>query len=92
MMEDVRYTCPVCGYLNLTEPPWDDGSPSDEICPSCGMQFGYDDAAGADAGKRQAIYLSRREAWRAAGYPWFSRSRQPPAGWDPGKQLEAVEA
>src|SRR5205085_10200900 len=28
-------TCPVCGFPHLTEPPWDDAVPSDEICPSC---------------------------------------------------------
>ncbi len=86
-----QYLCPVCGYPDLGEPPWDNDSPSDEICPSCGTHFGYDDAAGGDAGKREGVYRRRREAWRVAGCPWFSRGTQPPAGWKPKEQLEAVE-
>jgi rubredoxin len=62
-----RYLCPVCGYPELSEPPWNNESPSDEICPSCGTQFGYDDVVGGDAGKREALYRRRREAWRVAG-------------------------
>ena len=41
------FVCPVCGYLGLTEEPWKMGpeydSPSYEICPSCGTEFGYTD-------------------------------------------------
>ena len=36
--------CPACGFP-LEFEPWANGSPSDEICPCCGIQFGYDDAA-----------------------------------------------
>jgi rubrerythrin len=38
------FVCPVCGFPDLTEQPrYADGGSSDEICPSCGFQFGYDD-------------------------------------------------
>ena len=84
-----RYTCPVCGYGGLVEPPWSDGSGSDEICPSCGIHLGYDDVAGGDAGRREAIYRERRATWIAAGMPWWSPNRPPP-GWDPEEQLRAV--
>jgi len=33
-------TCPVC-QSGLDFEPWCDGSPSHEICFSCGIQFGY---------------------------------------------------
>jgi rubredoxin len=89
-MED-RFLCPVCGYPNLSEPPWSNGSPSDEICPSCGTHFGYDDAAGGDAAKREEIYRRRRDEWRSAGSRWFSVGRPPPPGWDPESQLDALD-
>ena len=66
------YPCPVCGFPDLHEPPWQGNAASDEICPSCGTHFGYDDDAGGDAAQREAIYRQRRETWRAAGTPWFA--------------------
>jgi hypothetical protein len=86
-----RYLCPVCGYPDLDEPPWTNNSPSDEICPSCGTQFGYDDATGGDAARQQAVYRELRERWKAAGCPWFSRGRSQPQGWNPEKQLELFD-
>lgn len=83
--------CPVCGFDELDEPPWEDESPSDEVCPSCGTHFGYDDAAGGDAARRQHVHQRLRAAWKAAGCAWFSSERRPPAGWDPAKQLAIVE-
>lgn len=51
-------SCPVC-YSPLDFEPWFVDSASDEICPTCGIQFGYDDAR---PDLRTAIY----EAWRRA--------------------------
>jgi hypothetical protein len=82
-------TCPVCGFPELQATPWVDGSPSDEICPSCGIHFGYDDAAGGRADQRPVIYQRWRARWVAEGMPWRSRRPQPP-GWDPHAQLAAV--
>ena len=81
--------CPVCGY-ELDEQPWVGDSASDEICPSCGIQFGYDDAIdGTD--EREKVYRDWRTQWIAAGMPWFSQGTPPPAtGWDPRRQLERV--
>ncbi len=87
-----RYLCPVCGYPDLAEPPWDNDSPSDDICPSCGTQFGYHDAIRGGAGKRQELHRRLREAWRSAGCPWSSYGRPPPAEWNPQEQLQAVES
>lgn len=88
---DTAAACPVCGYADLSEPPWADESPSDEICPSCGTHFGYDDAAGGDAAKRQQVHRRLREQWRTGGCEWFSAERRPPPGWSPGVQLAVVE-
>lgn len=39
-----RYTCPICGYEGLAEPPYyDDFAGSNEICSCCGFEFGVDD-------------------------------------------------
>jgi hypothetical protein len=83
------YLCFVCGFPGLGEPPWNNDAASDEICPSCGTHFGYDDAAGGDAAAREAVYRQRRAAWIAGGMKWWS-STSPPAGWEPDAQLRAV--
>jgi hypothetical protein len=38
------YLCPVCGYDRLEDPPG-----TFTICPSCGTEFGYDDAFASHA-------------------------------------------
>lgn len=83
MHNSQSFTCPVCGYPGLTEPPYDQhGCASFDICPSCGIEFGYDDA------KRSHDEL--RAAWLAAGAPWRSRTTAPPPAWSPARQLEAA--
>ncbi len=61
--------CPACGS-ELDFAPWDGESASHEICPHCGIQFGYNDAR---ADLRAQIYRLWREAWVANG-------RQPLSG------------
>ena len=84
-----RYVCSVCGFPDLDEPPWTDGSGSNEICPSCGIHFGYDDAAGGDAARREAVYREWRRRWIDDGMKWWSPSEQP-SDWDPQVQVRAV--
>jgi hypothetical protein len=84
-----RFLCFACGYPKLVEPPWDNDEGSDEICPSCGIHFGYDDAAGGDPARREEVYREWRLGWIAGGMTWWSRSDSP-AGWDPGVQLRSV--
>jgi hypothetical protein len=86
----MTYTCPACGYDGLDEPAWRDGSPSDEICPSCGIQFGYSDWAGGNIEARQDLYAAWRRQWRADGMHWSSPDETPPKGWDPEAQLRRV--
>jgi transcription elongation factor Elf1 len=83
MRSSTKFVCPVCGYAGLSEPPVDEkGCASFEICPSCGTEFGYDDA------KRSHADL--RNAWLSAGAPWRSRATQPPPGWSGLEQLRAA--
>lgn len=81
----MTYTCPICGNPNLTYRPYsnDGTSASDEICPCCGFQFGFDDHV---SGHTHAAW---RQHWVESGMPWFSRGRRPPPGWDPVAQLAA---
>jgi hypothetical protein len=61
--------CPVCEN-KLGFAPWDGDNPSHEICPFCGIQFGYNDAR---LDLRQQIY----QEWRKE---WVANDRQPFSG------------
>ncbi len=79
----MKNICPICFYDGLFDPPYDsDGSGSDEICPCCGFQFGYDDFP-----NKEEQIQEWRQKWISNGYPWFSNGRKRPADWDPIEQL-----
>ncbi len=83
MNNNKLYTCPVCGFPELDEPPYDEAKcPTYIICPCCGVEFGFDDAT--------ATFKELRQKWKAQGMPWRSTSQPPPLGWSPKKQLNAV--
>src|ERR1700678_2745929 len=73
------YVCPVCGYDNLRKPPRDHS-----ICPSCGVEFGYDDAGPRPAAE---IHASLRRRWVARDAKWHSRRIPPPPNWNAWVQL-----
>jgi hypothetical protein len=82
-----RYQCPVCGYPDLTEPPYTkESGASYDICPSCGFEFGYDDEA------RGVTFEEWRARWIAGGTKWSSRGISAPPGWDPAAQLRGLSA
>jgi hypothetical protein len=70
--------CPVCG-CELDRPAWDGASPSFQICPCCGIQFGYQDF-GPEPGHRQQAHEAWRKRWIEGGMAWWSVT-PPPAGW-----------
>jgi len=70
-------SCPVCGYDRLTEPPVDF-----TICPSCGTEFGYDDAF--------ITHSQLRDKWLRNGAQWWSPVDPRPDNWDPYLQVDAV--
>lgn len=73
--------CPACNYP-LGFQPWKNNLPSDEICPSCGIQFGYDDAKGKNEEERKDIYTEWREKWIKSGKKWWSETKKP-NDWNP---------
>ena len=75
-----RFVCFACGYPDLAGLPWDNDSSSDEICPSCGIHFGHDDAAGGDPARREEIHREWRRHWIVAGMKWWSLAMLPPDG------------
>jgi rubredoxin len=90
MSSDMGYVCPVCGYVDFDEPPWSgDGLPSYDICPSCGVEFGYHDFA-QDEVERRERWRILRQKWIENGMRWSSSVEPPPPDWDPVKQLTAI--
>lgn len=79
----MRNNCRVCGYL-LDSPPWgDDGrTPNFEICPCCGVEFGYEDGT-VDSARKY------RDTWIANGATWFEQKLMPNE-WNLLLQLDAL--
>jgi len=88
-MDTLKNLCPVCGF-DLGFPAWDGDFPSDDICLSCGIQFGYTDFAGGDKAARQELYKEWRERWLMGGMRWNGEGEDPPENWNPVKQLRRI--
>ena len=83
MISDKILNCRVCGYLSDTAPWGDDGkSPTYEICPCCGVEYGYEDSSIVGIKKY-------REEWIAAGADWKDKKSKP-ENWSWEDQLENV--
>lgn len=59
------HLCRVCGYYS-EEPPWGltGDEPTFDICPCCGVEWGYEDAT-------QLAIERYRNAWLASGAQWY---------------------
>ena len=92
-MDTMSFVCPVCGYPGLYESPYySEGGGSYEICPSCGIQFGYSDGAGGNVDKRRRVHQEWRRRWVERGMPWHGVGRKSPPDWNPQEQLKRVDA
>lgn len=79
------FVCPVCGFPDLLEAPrHSDGGASEEICPSCGSQFGFDDD------DRGLSFDEWRQDWIMRGMPWSSRGIPQPVDWSAEAQLREL--
>ncbi|MGO4128407.1 hypothetical protein AB4Z01_28705 [Inquilinus sp. YAF38] len=78
----MSFACPVCGFPGLDEAPRDEhGCASFEICPCCGIEFGYEDA--------MTSHSELRARWIAGGKRWWSY-KGPPPDWDADTQLTRI--
>ena len=79
-----KYICHVCGYSNLDEPPYGlDGSiASFDICPCCGVEFGYEDC-------QLSSYERYKNEWIISGSNWFDEELKP-SNWNLEKQLSNI--
>jgi hypothetical protein len=77
------FICSICG-LELDEKPWGDDllSPTFDICPCCGVEFGYEDC------QLNAIRAYRKN-WLQNGSPWCEPKEKPPQ-WSLEIQLKNV--
>ncbi|HVH33324.1 MAG TPA: hypothetical protein VM847_04340 [Tahibacter sp.] len=75
--------CRVCGRI-YEEPPWgaDGKTAIFEICPCCGVEFGYEDSLPESVRRYRAI-------WLAGGANWFEPKLRP-ENWSLETQLAQV--
>ncbi|MDP9697663.1 hypothetical protein J2T16_000560 [Paenibacillus intestini] len=84
----MKKNCLVCNYQGLYEAPYDHrGVPSDEICPCCGFQYGFDDDG---IYNNEESYRMWREVWINNGCNWFSEGRKPSKNWNPKSQIKKI--
>ena len=72
---EILSMCPVCGY-GMKDPPRDYN-----ICPCCGIEFGYDDSG--------TTYAALRKLWVLGGAKWWSPNTLPQQGWSADKQMSS---
>lgn len=83
---DVRqWFCPVCGLPLGDFAPWgtDGKTPTYEICPCCGVEWGYED----DSREARRAF---RHRWLASGAEWF-HPQERPRDWNLDRQLKNVK-
>ena len=68
-----QYQCPVCGY-GMQDAPRDNN-----ICASCGTEFGYHDSG--------RTFAQIRKEWIKGGVPWSDSHTLPPIDWNPYIQM-----
>lgn len=59
---DGSFVCAICGFIGLGDPPF---FGTNEICPCCFNEYGFDDAApiGAPPGTQAARFAELRRTW-----------------------------
>lgn len=81
--ESNTHECRVCGYHNNDYPWGEDGnSPSYQICPCCGVQYGVKDITPEEI-------QNERKLWVKNKYKWFD-SNLKPSGWSSEEQLKNI--
>lgn len=78
-----KYHCTICG-LPLGFAPWgkDNNSPTYDICPCCGVEWGNEDYTSESR-------TEYRNKWLADGAKWFEPQKKP-VNWNLEQQLKNV--
>lgn len=77
------HECMVCGCYSVDFPWGEDGkSPTFQLCPCCGVQFGKEDST------MESIKTYRAE-WKNSGGNWFMKNEKP-EGWDIEEQMKNI--
>ena len=77
------HLCKVCGLFINNEPWGKDGkTPTYEICPCCGVEFGNEDCS-------EDSILEYRRNWIIKGALWFDEHLRP-QDWEFKAQLEQL--
>jgi len=78
-----KHNCRVCGFYNKTL-PWgeDEKSPTYEICPCCGVEFGNEDSE-IESTKKY------RQKWLEEGAIWFDKKERT-EDWNLSLQLSKI--
>ncbi len=84
MMNKAKTYCTICGY-DLHFYPWgkDGKTPSFDICPCCGVEFGHEDI------DEDSIKEYRAE-WITNGKRWFDKKKKPD-NWDYEEQITNIK-
>jgi hypothetical protein len=88
MADRDKYLCRVCGLDHYPDMPWGDNGkrPSHDICPCCGIEFGYEDDGSV------ADLADDRKHWvEVKNCKWFTPKRKP-ADWDMPAQVRGIAA
>ncbi len=83
-MPSEKNYCRVCGFFFSESLPWgDDGcSPSFDICPCCGVEFGYEDATPVGV-------IRYRDKWLESGGEFYDADQRP-SNWNLDSQLASI--
>ncbi len=81
----MAYNCPVCGFDELKYPPYNElMGGSNEMCQSCGYEFGYHDD------DQEITHEEWRERWIKNGMKWRVDDKHKPLHWNPVAQLRNI--
>lgn len=90
--DDMKYSCPVCGYKGLDEPAYYDfkklAGGSFEICECCRFQFGLDDDIELENGEILTVRDAHniyRNIWLSFDAPVFMIKYYPAENQENGK-------
>lgn len=75
-LSENTYCCPVCGFDEVDLPYASNGSASYEVCPDCGVEYGFDDQIYSND---IAAGITHEVKWEQLRSVWLAGKEQTPA-------------